>query len=302
MRWMAYAQLVRLPNVFTAMADIVLAGAATGAILDHFASFVCILISSSLLYMGGMVWNDWFDVKQDRRERPGRPIPSGRVTEANAALVGAVLIFGGLVMAATADLVDGRGWSSLPIAAFLVAAIFLYDGVLKRTWAAQYVMGSCRFFNVLLGLSAAGEPISPWGYALAFAIGVYIVGVTWFAKTEARMSKQQTLMTAALVMAGGLFLALTVPTLARDDATFAPTPSVLFPYLLVLFGFYVGLKVVPAVRDPAPNRVQPAVKRAILGLVLLDAILATSLVGFWGLMIVVLLAPAKWLGQWLYST
>jgi 4-hydroxybenzoate polyprenyltransferase len=60
--------------------------------------------------------------------------------------------------------------------------------------------------------------------------------------------------------------------------------------------------VVPAVRDPAPNRVQPAVKRAILGLVLLDAILATSLVGLWGLMIVVLLAPAKWLGQWLYST
>src|SRR6188472_522772 len=71
MRWLAYAQLVRLPNVFTAMADIVLAGAATGAILDHFASFVCILLSSSLLYMGGMVWNDWFDVKQDRRERPG---------------------------------------------------------------------------------------------------------------------------------------------------------------------------------------------------------------------------------------
>src|SRR5436190_8221721 len=123
MRWLAYAQLVRLPNVFTAMADIVLAGAATGAILDHFASFVCILLSSSLLYMGGMVWNDWFDIKQDRRERPGRPIPSGRVTEANAALVGAILIALGLIAAALADVVDpveGRGWLSLTIAALLV--------------------------------------------------------------------------------------------------------------------------------------------------------------------------------------
>src|SRR5882724_6515397 len=206
MHWMAYAQLVPLPNVFPAMADILLTGAATEAILDHFGSFVCVLVSSSLLYMGGMVWNDWFDVKQDRRERPGRPIPSGRVTEANAALLGAILIIAGLIMAAAADLVDGRGWSSLTIAATLVAAIFLYDGILKRTWAGPYAMGSCRFFNVLLGLSAAGETISPWGYALAFAIGVYIVGVTWFARTEARMSKQQTLMTAAFVMAGGLFL------------------------------------------------------------------------------------------------
>jgi UbiA prenyltransferase family len=252
-----------------------------------------------------MVWNDWFDVKQDRRERPGRPIPSGRVTEANAALVGAILIALGLIVAAAADVVDpvdGRGWLSLTIAALLVATIFLYDGILKRIWMGPYAMGSCRFFNVLLGLSAAGKPIPPWGYALAFAIGVYIVGVTWFAKTEARMSKQQTLMTAAFVMAGGLFLALTVPTLALDDAILAPTPSVLFPYLLALFGFYVGLKIVPAVRDPQPSRVQPAVKRAILGLVLLDAILATSLVGWPGLAIIVLLAPAKWLGQWLYST
>jgi 4-hydroxybenzoate polyprenyltransferase len=315
MRWLAYAQLVRLPNVFTAMADIVLAGVAPlagpspsqprYAILDHFGSFLCVLMSSSFLYMGGMVWNDWFDVKQDRRERPGRPIPSGRVTESNAAMVGTVLIVLGLLAAALADVVDpveGRGWMSLTLASFLVAAIFLYDGILKRTWAGPYAMGLCRFFNVLLGLSAGGESIRPWGYALAFAIGVYIVGVTWFAKTEARMSKQQTLLSAACVMAGGLFLALTVPTLALDDADLSPTSWPFFPYLLALFGFYVGLKIVPAVRDPQPNRVQPAVKRAILGLVLFDAILATSLVGWPGLTIVALLAPAKWLGQWLYST
>ncbi|MEI7684034.1 MAG: UbiA family prenyltransferase [Planctomycetota bacterium] len=302
MRWVAYAQLVRLPNVFTAMADIVLAGAATGAILDHFGTFLCVLVASSLLYMAGMVWNDWFDLKQDLRERPGRPIPSGRISTKNAATFGTVLLIGGLVAAAAADLVEGRSGFSLTLAALLVASILLYDGVLKRTWMGQYAMGACRFFNVLLGISAGVDTIPPWGYALALSIGVYIVGVTWFAKTEARLSKQQTLLTAALVMAGGLLLSLTVPTLALEDSRSSPTPSPIFPYLLAAYGFYVGLKIIPAVRDPRPDRVQPAVRRAILGLVVLDAILATSLVGWPGLAIVLLLAPAMWLGQWLYST
>jgi len=302
MRWVAYAQLVRLPNVFTAMADIVLGGAATGAILDHFAAFVCVLVASSLLYMAGMVWNDWFDLKQDLRERPGRPIPSGRVSTKDAATLGSILLIAGTIAAAAADLVEGRGWLSLTLALLLVASILLYDGVLKRTWMGQYAMGSCRFFNVLLGISSGVETIPPWGYALALSIGVYIVGVTWFAKTEARSSKQQTLLTAALVMAGGLLLSLTVPTLALEDSSASATPSPLFPFLLAAYGFYLGLKILPAIHDPRPDRVQPAVKRAILGLVLFDAILATSLVGWPGLAIVVLLLPAMWLGKWLYST
>ena len=305
--WLAYAQLVRLPNAFTAMADICLAGAATGAILDYFGPFLCLLCASTLLYSAGMVWNDYFDLEQDLRERPFRPLASGRISKSAAFMLGCSLIVLGLGLVALADLISGRPLHSLPIAAWLVAAIFLYDGVLKRTWGGPYAMGACRFCNILLGLSAGGE-IKPWGYALALSIGVYIVGVTWFAKTEARLSKQTTLLAAALVMAGGLFLALAVPALALEmpfDASSAlppVTPSAAFPYLLATFGFYVGLKVIPAVNDPKPTRVQPAVKRAVLGLVFLDAILATALVGLAGLAIILLLIPAYILGRWIYST
>lgn len=307
----AYAQLVRLPNVFTAMADIFLAGAATAAILDHFGSFVCILMSSSLLYMGGMVWNDWFDLNQDLRERPGRPIPSGRVSPKDAATLGVLLIAGGLLMAFGADWVDGRARLSIWIAFMLAICIFLYDGAFKSTWASPYLMGACRFFNVLLGISAAGLPMPAWGYAAAFAIGVYISGVTWFAKTEARLSKQQTLMAAAIMMAAGLLLALTVPSLAlameeslSTSMSVAPANRLpwLFPYLLSAYGVFVGMRVVPAIRDPRPTNVQPAVRRAVLGLIAFDAIIATSLVGWPGLFILLLLVPALWLGRWLYST
>src|SRR5437868_8098899 len=77
--WRAYAQLVRLPNVFTALADIGLGALATHALPGAWPTVVWLLLSSACLYCGGMVWNDFFDVEQDRRERPFRPLPSGRV-------------------------------------------------------------------------------------------------------------------------------------------------------------------------------------------------------------------------------
>ena len=67
----------------------------------------------------------------------------------------------------------------------LVAAILLYDGPLKRTWAGPAMMGLCRFLNVLLGVSVSGA--TPWpGWHLAFVVGLYVAGVTWFARTEAQ--------------------------------------------------------------------------------------------------------------------
>jgi 4-hydroxybenzoate polyprenyltransferase len=307
--WFAYAQLLRLPNVFTALADILLAFAASyvalkpdESLLDFLGPLLLLMLSSACLYSAGMVWNDWFDLEQDLRERPFRPIASGRIARGTAFRLGTVLIAAGVGFAVLADLVQKENaWWSLRFAVLLVVAIFLYDGVVKRTWLAPYAMGACRFLNVLLGLTVLGRSIPSWGYVLALAIGVYIVGVTWFARTEARMSKQSTLLAAALTMLGGLFLGLAVPALAIEQSIDV-NPAKAFPFLLAIFGIYVAMKVVPAVRDPKPSRVQPAVKRAVLGLVLFDAILATSMVGLVGLVLVALLVPAQLLGKWIYST
>jgi len=70
----------------------------------------------------------------------------------------------------------------------------------------------------------------------------------------------------------------------------------------VLLGLVVGVPVCQAITQPTPALVQTAVKRAILGLVLLDAVLATAVVGLIGLLILVLLLPALYLGRWIYST
>jgi 4-hydroxybenzoate polyprenyltransferase len=311
-RRLAYAQLVRLPNVFTAIADILMAALAVGALTSDWLAVLLAILASSSLYCAGMVWNDFFDIEQDRRERPFRPLPSGRVSRASAQLVGVALLSVGLGCAVLVDVQAGRfpGLTS-GLAVLLVAAILLYDAWLKRTPFGPVAMGLCRFLNVLMGLSVAAGGIPSWSLVLPAVVGLYIVGVTWFARTEARDSERAQLRFAAGVIAGALVLALAVPALGRplgrseDDwqrFLWVDLGQIAFPYLLVAFGLYLAIPLYAAIERPVPARVQAAVKRSVLGLVLLDALLATALVGSAGLLIAVLLAPARLLGRWLYST
>ncbi len=300
-RLQAYAQLVRLPNLPSALADICL-----GVLVVPAAAlpprwglpFACLLLASACLYCGGMVWNDYFDADQDRRERPQRPIPSGRVRLTEAARLGALLLAGGVLCAVLAGVL-GAGPLPTILAVLLAGAILLYDGVLKHFWAGPLGMGLCRFLNVLLGLSITGGVHGGQGVLLALVVGVYVVGVTWFARTEARTSNVRALQGAALVMLLGLLLAVPLPVGLKPG-----TSSKLFPYLLVALGCAVGLPVARALASPVPGVVQAAVGRALLGLILLDAILASALAGPIGLVLLLLLVPTFGLRRlrWLYAT
>jgi 4-hydroxybenzoate polyprenyltransferase len=295
-----YAQLVRLPNTFTAMADIFLGAVATGFLFERWYVFLCLLLSSTFLYWSGMIWNDYFDLDQDRRERPGRPLASGRVSLRTAYWLAVGLMFAGVGLAILADFLLGT-WRCTIIAFLLVVAIALYDGALKTTFAGPVLMGLCRFLNVLLGMAIFGAGLPFWGWLPAIIIGIYVGGVTWFARTEAQLSSQPMLIGAAVAMLVALLLALTVPPLVLERTT-DKTPSLLYPYLLTGFGCYLGVAVLAAIRRPDPIRVQPVVTRAILGLIVLDALLASAFVGVLGLLLAVLLIPGMILGRWLYST
>jgi 4-hydroxybenzoate polyprenyltransferase len=311
-----YAQLVRLPNLPSALADIGLGGLATGALLalpGRWPAFVLLLLASACLYMGGMVWNDYFDVAQDARERPHRPIPSGRVSRRRAGQLGVVLLTSGVALALLAGgalrLADPAASPVLPpaVAVVLAAAVLAYDGWLKLTWLGPVVMGSCRFLNVLLGVSLAGSLAWPVGTHLALVVGLYIVGVTWFARTEARASNQSALAGAAAVMLAALILAVPLPLGRAALPVERPEEGVaspLFLPLLVALGFVVGLPVCRAIASPTPPRVQAGVKRALVGLILLDAVLASATAGTVGLVLLVLLVPSLYLNRkrWLYAT
>ena len=120
---LAYLQLLRLPTVFTAMADILLGYVLTHRFVfgpegfDNPQKFFGLLFASCCLYMSGMVFNDVFDREQDAAERPGRPIPSGRVPLRNAAILGTVLMTLGVISASAVTFV------SLQVACLLVVEI-----------------------------------------------------------------------------------------------------------------------------------------------------------------------------------
>jgi 4-hydroxybenzoate polyprenyltransferase len=292
MNWLAYARLVRIPNVFTALADIALGGLVTGAFHTAPVALALLALASACLYSAGMVLNDIADLAEDTRDRPFRPLPSGAVSLTRAKLLTAGLFAGGLLASAA---VSGY---ALAVAGALVVAIGLYDLWLKRTWFGPVSMALCRFGNVLLGLSAVRDVV-PLAVELHLAsvVGLYIVGVTWFAKQEATTSSIPVLRAAVGVVVAALVLALAVPMHWSAGHT-----SPLFPYCLVLFGLALTPGVQRALADPQPQPVQTAVKRLILGLVALDAVLAVALVGPLGLLILGLWLPARWLGRWVYST
>jgi len=296
-RILAYAQLLRLPNVFTAFADVLLAACAAGYIARF--PVLWMLLGSGSLYLAGMVWNDICDHREDAKTRPFRPIPSGRVPLRNAVLLGiALLVVGWFAMAM--GLAHGPWAQYAPILpGVLVAAILLYDAWLKHTLIGPVAMGACRFINILLcyavGSGHGHPPELAWH--LAGIVGVYIVGITWFARTEEGTSQQAQLLPAASVMAIALGLAVALPTHLPPDS--APAYLVV---LLAAYAFLIGRPLVLAIRTPISKNVQNAVKSCILGLILFDAILATVFVGWPGLSIVFLLLPARRLGKWVYST
>jgi 4-hydroxybenzoate polyprenyltransferase len=138
------------------------------------------------------------------------------------------------------------------------------------------------------------------------AVGVYIVGVTWFARTEAGESRRAALLASSMVMLLGVILgAVTVfqaQGIASDGEPRAGNERLLFLGLLVAWAGVTGRPVLAAIAQPHPVRVQEAVKRCILGLIGLDALIAFGLIGWPGLLILLLLPPALLLGRWVYST
>src|SRR5262245_27933466 len=93
----AWLQLMRLPNVFTAAADVMMGFLVTHGSLQPTSHFALLAAASCLLYLSGMVLNDVFDADVDANERPDRPIPSGRITKLAAAACGLALLSSGAI-------------------------------------------------------------------------------------------------------------------------------------------------------------------------------------------------------------
>jgi 4-hydroxybenzoate polyprenyltransferase len=289
----AYLQLVRLPAVFTAMADIFLGYLLTHSNLATPADFVRLLLASSCLYASGMVFNDVFDRKIDSEERPHRPIPSGSVPLPSAVILGVLLMGAGIAAAASVSR------QSLIIAVLLAACILGYDALLKRTVLSPVIMGTCRFLNIMLGASQGFFVWARPQLLVAPALGMYIAGVTWFARTEAQVSSRSMLAAAVAVLNVGLAGLIGFVLYWNGEA-----PKAAAILLLLVVAVSIHRRAIPAVFQPLPERVQPAVGTMLLSLVMLDAAIVYFKTGSpaYGLATAGLLVPSLLTRRWITMT
>ncbi|MFI4874056.1 MAG: UbiA family prenyltransferase [Blastopirellula sp. JB062] len=322
-KWLPYFQLFRLPNLFTAWADILAGYLVVSQFADDSASlrpwplFLCLLAASSLIYSAGMALNDYYDLEQDRRERPERPIPSGRISPRLVAWLGYQFLLVGVVLATIGGYLysdfAALPWRGGAIAVALVVSVLLYDAALKSTIFGAVAMGACRFFNLLLGMSLARNLAGDGdlllvGYdmgQLAFAggIGVYVAGITWFARTEAVESSRGMLIFGFVVLTLGLAAFVASPLLGSEVVRLRWMPPYGWCGLMALLAISIVRRCVIAIADPSPRNVQVAVKQALLSLITLNAGMVLAVCGaFWAVIIVLLVAPKLWLGRWVYST
>jgi 4-hydroxybenzoate polyprenyltransferase len=183
--WRVALRLGRVSNLPTVWTN-ALAGAALAGATPDPAALLWLLLSVSLLYVGGMYLNDAFDSEIDARERPERPIPAGLIEVRTVFAAGFALVGSGIVTIVPAALATGGNAPALALvsATALAAAIVLYDATHKRSAAAPFVMAACRaLVYVTAALATTGELSWPvTGGALA--LFAWVTGLTYVAAQE----------------------------------------------------------------------------------------------------------------------
>lgn len=287
-----YLLLIRLPNVFTTPSNI-LAGyfaAVTVAEADG-VQLIALMVSSGLLYVGGIVLNDYFDIEIDKRERPSRPLPSGNISKRDALAIAMVA----LLIANTIALVLGP--ISLAVSLALTFAIIVYDYRLKHGSSGPFAMGGARFLNVIFGASPVLLYINNHSYAIigaaAASLFLYIVAITILSKKETGNERPNS--TIASLMVFGVISAVAVlGLLLQLQWAFLLNLSIFAAVMIVTFKQHLT-KELPSV--------QKAVRNMVISIIILDSVFVTGTAGLpYGLATLLLIAPAVVLAKKLYVT
>ncbi len=315
-----WARLVRLPNTPTVVAD-VLAGFTLAAGQWDRPIVVSLAIASVIaLYWSGMIWNDVADVEQDSRERPDRPIPSGKISQSAARLGAMTTLAIGIAVAVTVDLVgNGNSMASgFPFPATLVAVILsacmlLYDLVAKQTVFAPWLMGGCRAAAMLLGAAAAGffyqSSHLPF-YSIVIAVlghGIYVAGFTLSGRKEAASSERNELLVGWLICGLGIVLLASVDwsviVLSDESDVRRVQSAFIYPALIAALSLPLLRRAVKSIRTGAGLDIQAAIKQAIFSIIFFDAAIALQFgTTFQAIAIASLIIPTLLIAKWFYST
>jgi len=294
-----YLTLFRLPNVFTAPSNILAGYYAVVEPANASGLHLGILIICSiLLYLSGIVLNDYFDIEVDRRERPLRPLPAGTVSKRKVLLIGIVFIIAANFISLLVST------STFIIAAILSGTIVSYDYRMKYSVYGPGMMGAARALNVMLGSS----PIfltTVLNINNSARIAVVTVSLFLFVFAISRLSRKEIDETDKVRTAkGSLLMIFAVLAIIIVSGLVGVFLKDLFANL-ALFAIIMIITFKPLLqRQPLSSKdIQRTIKTMVLSIIVLDSAFVSGSAGTaYGLVTVMLIMPAIILSRKFYVT
>ena len=290
-----YFILVRIPNVLTTISNILLGYIFFTSIhhLDYFDVFILISISASL-YIGGMVSNDYFDIKIDKKERPLRPLPSNKISKKNALIIIVISFLYSLTLSVI------LGWHTFIITLIMVTLIFLYNRFLKNTIFGPINMGVIRSLNVVLGGSQSIFLIEGSIFDIRFFIPLlseflYVSAITILSKNEIKdyflslWNIIPFLIIYFLIFSIGIFIIL--GTFNYDSLI----PLIIFSCIIIYSHIMLFKKNISILKS---------VSQLITVIVILDSIFITDILGVYHsiILVLILITPIFFLSKKVYMS
>ena len=293
-----YLLLIRLPNVFTVPTNILVGYFSLTSVSDaNIIHISMLMVSSALLYIAGIVFNDYFDLSTDRKERPSRPLPSGRISMRSALVLAIVTLMAANVVAFMVSI------ASLIITAMLSSVILAYDYRVKRVRLGPATMGLARFLNVFLGASPALLLISDLPWMTLFAavcMFAYVYSITLMSRREVGQYEKGAY-NKSIIQSFAIITGIVASVVAFAFYQGTPEMSV----NIALFSLVMFMVVRYAVSDKASQeqRMQKAVGNLVLSIILLDSIFIAAFAGlYYGIASLAIIVPPVILARKLYVT
>lgn len=292
-----YLLLIRLPNLFTLPSNILLGYILLTTFTMTITSVAQILILvtiSTLLYCVGLVLNDLFDYEIDKKERPNRPLASGKISKKNAIIIVTIFIAIALILSLLVSV------TTFGISVLLLAIIFGYDKYLKNTNAGPFTIAAARVSNVILGSSANITSLDnftqniPFVFVLTITF-VYVSLIGFLSRYEVQGFNENIKSYLIPIIIAGIVCSILVFNLIG----FFKYESLL---ILVLFSFIMARAIYNSHKKDSKG-IQQTVKLMILSIIVLDSIFLTGIAGLTvGVPVLILLAPLLILARKMYMT
>ncbi|MDW0249849.1 MAG: UbiA family prenyltransferase [Nitrososphaeraceae archaeon] len=292
-----YLALVRLPNLFTLPSNILVGMATVSSLaftLTSFSQFLLLVTISVLLYCVGIVLNDLYDFDIDKKERPNRPLPSGKISRRSAIVL--VAIFSTLALILSLQV----SFSTLVISSILFSVIFGYDKYLKNTYAGPFTIASARVMNILLGTSVSLRSVDSYSQivTLTFVLiitFVYVSLIGFISRYEVHGFSDNTKLLLPPAIVATVISSIILFTLMG----FFKLESLI---ILSLFSFIMIISFSRIYRRDS-GRTQQIVRNMILSIIVLDSTFLTGIIGIeLGLVVLTLMAPLLVLANKMYMT